>query len=222
MKLYIFFFFWRVKKWVDIPAPFEFYCGSTGEIDGASMGMHINHFEGDTDDDGRVSPARIRAYLDYHPETGWLTFREPRNRAMKHGDRAGYVRSGRTFRDIKIGAHRFREDRVAWAHAHGRWPLPGYDITHINGDDSDSRLANLREELVLRSMPRGPRNGCGYVGVVPVRGRFMSRIRNEDGDEVPLGTFDTPEEAHEAWRRAALERQIMRDMRARGLVPKTA
>lgn len=180
------------------------------------MGMHVNRFEGDSDDDGRLSPARVRAYLNYDPITGWLTFREARTKFIKKGKRAGFVRHGRLFREVKIDGHRFREDRVAWAHITGRWPRPGYDVRHVNNDPTDSSLANLKEERVLRSRARGRSNPCGYVGVTPIRGRFSARIR-DDGKEINLGMFDTPEEASEAYVRAALERQTSRDMQARGL-----
>lgn len=178
--------------------------------------MHVNRFEGDTDDDGRVSPQRIRAYLDYDPATGKLTFREQRNKAMKVGARAGSMRSNRLFREIKIDGHRFREDRVVWAWITGRWPRPGYDVRHVNNNLSDSSQANLKEELVLRSRPRGKSNPSGYVGVYEVNGRFAARIRSGRADTT-LGTFDTPEEASEVYLLAALERQIDRDMKARGL-----
>lgn len=82
----------------------------------------------------------------------------------------------------------------------GKWPeLP---IDHINGVKDDNRWLNLREvptkvNLQNRHKPNVT-NSTGLLGVFPRNGKFKAALWS-DGKSRHLGTFDTPEEAHQKY-----------------------
>ena len=85
----------------------------------------------------------------------------------------------------------------------GTWPKA--EIDHIDRNGLNNRWFNLRE--ASRSQNAGNTkthtdNKTGFKGVCPNHKRFSAMI-NEGGKTKYLGTFDTPEEAHEAYMQAA-------------------
>lgn len=128
------------------------------------------------------------------------------------GKKAGYYH-GRT-RRLMVGMENYGKTilghRVIWTMLVGPIPV-GMQIDHINGDPSDNRLVNLRLATnqqnslnsrrksgpgVWRGLPRGVSPSYG--------GKFRAKIRI-NYKEVCLGTFNTPEEAHEAYKKAHVE-----------------
>jgi hypothetical protein len=84
----------------------------------------------------------------------------------------------------------------------GAWP-PN-DVDHINGVRDDNRWTNLRlatRAENLRNM-KAKTNKTGLKGVYLNAGRYTARIRHNYTSHY-LGRFDTPEEAHAAYRKAA-------------------
>lgn len=76
---------------------------------------------------------------------------------------------------------------------------------HINGDGLDNRRANLRVATHAqnqRNRGRNKNSKSGYVGVRP-RGEKWRASITVNGKSIELGTFDTPEDAHEAYKEAA-------------------
>ena len=147
---------------------------------------------------------RVRELLDYDPETGVLTWKVSRGR-VKPGSRAGH-RQPRGYRQVTVEGRRHLEHRLVWFHVHGQWPAN--EIDHVNRIKDDNRIANLREATTLQNRSNLPDqrrvNGLPR-GVYPNYhgGRFRARIW--DGSiwkERHLGTFDTPEEASEAFQAA--------------------
>jgi len=82
-------------------------------------------------------------------------------------------------------------------------------VDHINGNRLDNRRENLRtctNAENMRNRGKTASNTSGYKGVY--RGRQPGRWRAlimVDGETISLGQYDTPEEAHEAYRKAATE-----------------
>jgi hypothetical protein len=90
--------------------------------------------------------------------------------------------------------------RLAFLYMTGEWP-PN-EVDHLNGIRDDNRWANLRLATVSlnRQNQRRPRrdNTTGYLGVMVNGAGFAARIM-VDGKKFNLGTFKTPQEAHEVY-----------------------
>ena len=87
----------------------------------------------------------------------------------------------------------------------------GTIVDHINGDIRDNRRANLRfathsESMCNRGMAKNNRSGFKGVSVDKrkCQWRYRATIKCE-GKKYNLGTFATPEEAYEAYKKASQE-----------------
>lgn len=150
-------------------------------------------------EDIEISVSYLKEILDYNPETGvfkWIVKGKGRWRATAGTFDAGYMK-------ICINQKMYYSHRLAWAMTYGHWPL---DIDHIDLDKSNNRISNLREaptrghnsaNTTLRSD-----NTTGYKGVCRHRKKWEARI-GVGGKYKYIGTFATPEEAHEAYCAAA-------------------
>jgi len=87
---------------------------------------------------------------------------------------------------------------------------PSMVVDHINQDTLDNRKCNLRictpcENMFNKSKYKN--NTSGYKGVF-VDKRWPSRWRAKigyKGKRISLGSYNTPEEAYQAYRKAAIE-----------------
>ena len=156
----------------------------------------------------------VRSILDYDPDTGVFTWKRrhdvgPRWNGKHPGKVAGtLVKPGRSvtaYVSIRINGVAYRAHRLAWLITHGRWPIG--DIDHDNGDGTDNRIKNLREATRTQNNANSRRqknNTTGIKGVSPTSdGRYMASICR-DGKQRNLGRFDTPEDAHEAYKTEAI------------------
>lgn len=142
-----------------------------------------------------LTAQQLRDALDYNPETGlfhWRTRQRGSNIGMSAGcsNAAGYT-------VIRIAGELYFAHRLAWLYSHCEWPVL---IDHKNGARSDNRLANLRLGTA-RSNGENQRKGYGRTGLLGVtarRGKWRAQI-TVDGRNVYLGTYITPEAAHEAY-----------------------
>lgn len=142
----------------------------------------------------------LREFLDYNPETGELSFRTYNHRHKK-GDilsrknSSGYLCW--TFQYRTYYAH-----RIAWKLKTGQEPPEVVD--HINRQKDDNRWCNLRaSDNVLNRYNTTPW-GLRYLpGVQPNHNgsKFSAKIRVKH-QQIYLGSFDTEEEAHAAYRNA--------------------
>lgn len=161
-----------------------------------------------------VTAAFVRECLDYDAETGVFTWRErPRSHfktdrvwkiwnSMCNGKAAG-CRAPVGYVLVGIDRRLFYAHRLAWLWTHGRWPQ--HNIDHINGDKGDNRLGNLREATQaenMRNTVRPSHNTSGFKGVSRHQGKYRAVIQRE-GRHIFIGYFDTAEEAHAAYCRAA-------------------
>lgn len=147
-----------------------------------------------------ISLEQVNRSVTYNPATGQFVRLVSRGKA-KAGVISGCYRPD-GYRYISVLGKRFLAHRLAFFVMTGR--MPTHDIDHINGDRSDNRWGNLRDVTVQmnRQNQRRPKSGSTskLLGAFydPRCGRWYSNIR-VDGRRVPLGRFDTAEQAHAAY-----------------------
>lgn len=144
-----------------------------------------------------LTQKRLKKLLEYDPDTGIFRWRV-RHRATIPEDRiAGCVSMPSGYRVISVDDVSYREHRLAWLYVYGKWP--DVPLDHINQDQVDNRISNLREATPQenqRNKRLPPNNTSGHVGVSRNDNgkRWIARIGVDD-KIIRLGTFDSREDA---------------------------
>lgn len=141
--------------------------------------------------------------LEYDPKTGFFLWKEPGIKRMV-GVVAGTER-GNGYWSISVNKSVRYAHRAAFAWVNGRWPKG--QIDHINGNKKDNRIANLREATSQQNTANSKRrsdNTSGFKGVRKARlpGKWWAYIY-VNGKDIYLGTYESPESAHQAYLKAA-------------------
>jgi hypothetical protein len=156
-----------------------------------------------------ISYQRLRDVLHYDPITGEFTWLRTLSMRAVAGQKAGSVdrvngRNGRIL--IRVDGKCYRAHQLAWLYMTGEWPAAEIDHRDLNGRNNrwrNLRLASRHDNVrncAKRSHSRWP-----FKGVRQLRsGRWNARVRLE-GREINIGTFDTVEQAHEAYMAKARE-----------------
>ncbi len=146
--------------------------------------------------------AALKEHISYDPESGLLTWKRQRGRALV-GDVAGTLESQGyiifTFDRVIYKAH-----RVAWLLHNGVWHSG--QIDHINGHKSDNRIINLRAGSCSDNQQNRKRHRSGdHVGVYLDKeyGGWIARaprnfLKRRASKYKYLGYFKTKEEAGQA------------------------
>jgi hypothetical protein len=144
-----------------------------------------------------VTALVVRALLRYDPETGIFTWRVRRGH-IPQGATAG-TKDKRGMVLIRIFRRHFKAHRLAWLYMMGEWPQ--CELDHRDRDPGNNRWTNLREATRIENMANlvvRERRHRLPPGVYWSLNKFQAQIRH-DGVKRYLGTFDTPELAHEAY-----------------------
>lgn len=144
----------------------------------------------------------VRTRLSYDPETGAFTW--IRARRDRVGKEAGAIDSA-GHRQIRLHGRLYMAHRLAWLYMTGNFPEMAID--HANGVRSDNSWCNLREATPSQNGANcklSVRNTSGAKGVFLERltGRWNAYVRVQR-KSVYLGTFDTVEEASQAYAQGA-------------------
>jgi len=119
------------------------------------------------------------------------------NGKFKPGVVAGSVNQN-GYKYVTIASVSYAQHRVIWKWHHGTEPEV---IDHLNDKKDDNRIENLRgttqRQNSTREAQKSRKNNLP-PGVWPKRGRFIAMARI-DGKRRSLGTYDTPEQAHQAY-----------------------
>ena len=140
-----------------------------------------------------LTPERVRELLTY--ENGSLIWRFNGNCRQRAGHLAGYWNATTQTHIIGIDKKKYTRASLVWAWHHGRFADKDC-LLHRNHNSRDDRIENLRESMfaerrtlaqpAVKDAPKPM-----LPGVSAKNSRFVARIKGH-----VIGTFDTPEEAH--------------------------
>ena len=151
-------------------------------------------------EDDTISHERLQQKLHYDPETGRFTRISKSRGRGRIGAEAGSVdKDG--YVSVCVDYKTYAASRLAWFYMTGKWP--DFLVDHRDGDKSNNKWKNLRDvpDAINSQNRHGPHKGKygGLpLGVNPHGKRFRSSIMIA-GKTTRLGTYDTPEEAHEVY-----------------------
>lgn len=160
-----------------------------------------------------LTQERLKELVHYCPDLGlfWWKERPVRTREdrifnTKYAGQIAGNRSSHGYGRIGVYGTRYYVHRLAWFYMTGEWPAE--DVDHANGWKLDNAFTNLRSASRSQNMANRPANSnntTGFKGVFKRKnGTFSAQIGINKSKE-PLGTFDTPEEASEAYTKRAHE-----------------
>ena len=146
-----------------------------------------------------------REYLRYDKKTGKMYWRKTLHGKVMPGQEEGSLSHG--YMQIKIFYRVYRIHRLAWLLVTGDWPKN--QIDHKNRNRADNCWTNLREATQNQNNSNcGKRshNTSGFKGACwhERAGRWAAHITLR-GKTKYLGLHDTPEQAHAAYVRAAIQ-----------------
>jgi hypothetical protein len=146
----------------------------------------------------KLTQAKVKRLFEYRD--GELYWKVDRVRAKK-GDKAG---ANKRYKHILIEGQYYTCGRIIFLMFHGY--LPEY-VSYIDGNSLNTRIENLRAATASQircNAKRGINNTSGFKGVGFNKqvGKYKAAIVKKK-KFYHLGYFDTPKEAHKAYRKAA-------------------
>jgi hypothetical protein len=140
-----------------------------------------------------ITQELLKERYNYDPLTGLFTNRYTLSPKAVKGAVAGCTESN-GYRSLRIDGVQYRLHRLVWLYVHGK--LPDGTIDHKNRIRDDNRLDNLRD---VTHSTNSHNKEHGKVGCKKARsGRWIAVIKINN-KQVYLGTYDTQEEAHQAY-----------------------
>lgn len=154
-----------------------------------------------------ITQERLKELLHYDPNTGVFTWRIALG-SRSAGSAAGCVWKGKCNKYIHVRIDRklYYGQILAWLYMTGGYPPD--EVDHKDGDGLNNRWKNLRPASRfenMRNTRKRSNNTSGFKGVSYVKkhDRWTADI-GHFGKRHHLGYFGSPEEAHAAYRVAAI------------------
>ena len=153
-----------------------------------------------------LTQARLKELLYYDPETGVFTWLVNRGKA-RIGFAAGRLDKQTGYILIGIDCHRYYVHRLAWFSVHGEFPIGMLD--HRDTRASNNAIKNLRvadgtQNGANKTLMATNKSGFKGVSWYAIGKKWQASIKR-GGRSVGLGLFADVNEAHEAYRKAAVE-----------------
>ena len=147
---------------------------------------------------------RLRELFTYDQEAGNLIWNVRTCGRVRVGQIAGY-HNPNGYVGIRVDGIRYPAHRLIWKLVTGQEPPSMLD--HIDLDKSNNRFNNLRPATTKQNAANRrlrSNNTSGFKGVYSYGQRWRAKVKVNQ-QNIHLGIFDTPEEAHEAYCIAARE-----------------
>jgi hypothetical protein len=149
--------------------------------------------------DSTLTQEYVKELFDY--VDGALYWKQSRARVAK-GDKAGSKKAN-FYIYIQINKKFYLAHRLIFLWHHGY--LPKF-IDHKDVNPSNNKIENLREATQSQNLINRKKfssNKTGFKGVRIRKNRFVTSL-GKDNKQIHIGTFKTAEEAHEAYKKAAI------------------
>lgn len=156
-----------------------------------------------------ITQSELKSLIRYDPLTGVFTNNMSRSGQVSIGSEIGYYNKKGYLRIILQGVD-YPAQRLAWLYMTGVYPeKESLNVDHIDTDRANYKWDNLRlSDYSQNGFNQSKRsdNTSGYKGVSwkKSHNKWYARIQVY-GKTKSLGYFDTPEEAHEAYKQAAIK-----------------
>lgn len=155
-----------------------------------------------------ITQEDLRKWFDYNPDTGVLTWKsKPTVKGrVTIGSEAGTIKRGShgEYRHTQILNYRTGSHRIIWCWMTGVWPD---EIDHLDRNGLNNKWCNLEDKGSSRNMlNRSRSNRCIHLrGTTPRKnGKWAAQIGFK-GKNVHIGTFESEQEAHDAYLKKSLE-----------------
>jgi hypothetical protein len=146
-----------------------------------------------------LSQEYLKELLHYNPNTGEFTWLKSIGGRTKVGKKAGYITS-KGYYQTRINGIKCANHRLAFIYMLNK--EPDVFVDHIDGNRLNNSWVNLREatykENAQNLVSHRKNNKLGIIGVHEKAGKFIAQIEI-DGKKKFIGTFKTPDEAHNAY-----------------------
>lgn len=146
---------------------------------------------------------QVRHWFDYDPDTGELTWKNPRSRRCQPGQKAGSV-SNDGYLVVGLAGKPRLVHKVVWYYVTGHWPeYPEEVIDHIDRNRLNNKWSNLRigtvtENAQNRSTNKNSSTGCKGVSFDNKTGTYYVQ-KQRNNVRVTRSGFKTLEEARKIY-----------------------
>ena len=145
----------------------------------------------------------LRKELNYDPVTGIFTRKISNTHRIRVGQLAGTPQGRYGYLTIMVLGRLYLAQQLAFLYMTGDWAKRF--VAHKNRIAADNRWENLeeRDDQGIQEQRTKPskNNPTKILGVTMKRGKYLARIRKENGLD-HIGVFDTAEEAQAAYQAA--------------------
>lgn len=150
----------------------------------------------------KITQERLKELVSYDQNSGDFIRLKCRYKSLIGTKIAGTNTHGWIY--ILLDGKKYPAHHLAWLYCYGEFPSPMID--HIDGNGLNNRISNLRQATKSINMQniRKPYAGKDLpLGVTKKsKYKYRAQIRPENGKNIYIGSYNTPEEAHEAYLQA--------------------